>query len=194
MPQISIQEFQQVPLRVHSFLGDITVRDAWVVDLPRIRSGITLNDFLQTRSKRPFAVSPVARVLLKIRLLVGQLLGWDREPNPNSWEPFSKRLTSADRSESLALPGEREGPFLIVYRFENEQLLELANRTVHGAALSALIETPDAYRFYFGIYVRNIGRFTPLYMAMIDPFRRLIIYPSFLRSVRASWDHAFGTT
>lgn len=193
MPQISIQKFQQVPLRVHSFLGDIPLRDAWVVDLPRVRSGITLNDFLQTHSVRLFAVSPVTRVLLKIRLLGGQLLGWDREPNPNSWEPFSQRLTSADRTRSLVLPGEREGPFQIVYRFENEQLLELANRTVHGAALSALIESPDAYRFYFGIYVRNVGRFTPLYMAMIDPFRKLIIYPSFLRLVRAAWDHTFGT-
>jgi len=28
-----------------------------------------------------------------------------------------------------------------VYRFENEQLLEAINRTVHGAALSALVDT-----------------------------------------------------
>jgi hypothetical protein len=40
-----------------------------------------------------------------------------------------------------------------VYHFENEQLLEAINR----AALSTLVETADAYRFYFGVYVRNVG-------------------------------------
>jgi hypothetical protein len=194
MPQISTQEFQQVPLRVHSFLGDVPLHDAWAVDLPRMRSGITLSGFLQTPSARVFALSPLARALLKIRFLVGGVLGWDRDPSPHSWKPFSERLTIADRSQSLAPPGEKEGLFSIVYRFENEQLLELVNRTVHGAVLSALIETPNAYRFYFGIYVRSIGRFTPVYMAVIDPFRKSIVYPSILRSVRTAWEQAFGST
>jgi hypothetical protein len=30
-------------------------------------------------------------------------------------------------------------------------------------------------------------------MALIDPFRKLIVYPSLLRSVRARWNQAFGT-
>jgi hypothetical protein len=67
------------------------------------------------------------------------------------------------------------------------------NRTAHAAALSALVETANAYRFYFGVYVQSVGQFTPVYMALIDPFRKLIVYPSLLRSVRANWDQAFGT-
>jgi hypothetical protein len=194
MPQISPKEFEQVPLRVHSFLSDIPLHDAWVVELPRVRSGVTLNDFLETRSARLLRGSPQALLLFRIRVFVGRLLGWDREPNPNSWDAFRNRLTTADRSKSLALPGARDGFFQIVYRFENEQLLELANRTVHGAALSALVETRDAYRFYFGIYVRNISWFTPVYLAVIDPFRKLILFPSLLSSVRTAWDDAFGKT
>jgi hypothetical protein len=89
--------------------------------------------------------------------------------------------------------GAREGPFRLVYRFENEQLLELINRTAHAAALSVLVETPDAYRFYFGVYVRSVGRLTPVYMALIDPFRTWIVYPSLLRGVRAKWNTTFGT-
>jgi Protein of unknown function (DUF2867) len=81
----------------------------------------------------------------------------------------------------------------VVYRFENEQLVELINRTAHAAALSALVETATAYRFYLGIYVRSVSRFTPLYMALIDPFRKLIVYPSLLHSVCARWNQAFGT-
>jgi hypothetical protein len=80
----------------------------------------------------------------------------------------------------------------MVYRFENEQLLELINRTAHAAALSALVETAHAYRFYFGVYVRRVGRLTPVYMSLIDPFRRLIVYPSLLRSVRTTWNRTVG--
>ena len=70
----------------------------------------------------------------------------------------------------------------------------MINRTAHAAALSALVETANAYRFYFGVYVRSVSRFTPFYMGLIDPFRKLVVYPSLLRSVRASWARSVGTT
>jgi hypothetical protein len=193
MPQISTQEFERLPLRVHAFLAGVPLHDVWAVDLPRTRSGITLDEFLRTASTRLCKLSPVARALLNIRLFIGRLLGWDREPAATARETFATRLTTADRSKSLAPAGTREGLFRVVYRFENEQLLELINRTAHAAALSALVETADAYRFYFGVYVRSVGRFTPVYMALIDPFRKLIVYPSLLRTVRASWNQTFGT-
>lgn len=210
MPQISTQEFEQLPLRVHAFLAGVPLHDVWAIDLPRTRSGITLDEFLRTASARSqvgcdccahdrtrkgslLTRSPVVRTLLNIRFFVGRLLGWDREPASTAWETFTTRLTTADRSKSLVPAGTREGLFRVVYRFENEQLLELINRTAHAAALSALVETANAYRFYFGVYVQNVGRFTPVYMALVDPFRKLIVYPSLLRSVRAKWSKTFGT-
>ena len=210
MPQISTHEFERLPLRVHDFLAGVSLHDVWAVDLPRARSGITLNEFLRTASARSqvgcdccendrsrkgslLTRSPVVRTLLNIRFFAGRLLGWDREPASTAWETFTTRLTAADRSKSLAPAGVREGLFRVVYHFENEQLLELINRTAHAAALSALVETANAYRFYFGVYVQNVSRFTPVYMALVDPFRKLIVYPSLLRSVRASWNQAFGT-
>ncbi len=193
MSRISTQEFERLPLRVHDFLAGVPLHDVWAVDLPRTRSGITLDEFLRTASTRVCTLSPVVRALLNVRLFVGRLLGWDREPVACAWETFATRLTTADRSKSLTLAGTREGLFRIVYRFENEQLLEVINRTAHGAALSALVETASAYRFYFGVYVRSVGRFTPVYMALIDPFRKLVVYPSLLRTVRATWNQTFGT-
>ena len=68
-----------------------------------------------------------------------------------------------------------------------------AKRLTTVPALSALVETANTYRFYFGVYVCNVSRFTPIYMTLIDPFRKVIVYPSLLRSVRASWNEAFGT-
>ena len=192
MPQIPTQEFERLPLRVHDFLAGVRLHDVWAVDLPRMRSGITLDEFLRAAGALPFRPSPVVRALLNLRLFVGRLLGWDREVDAAVRETFAARLTTADLSRTRAPAGTREGLFRIVYRFENEQLLELVNRTAHAAALSALVETPNAYRFYFGVYVQSVGRLTPVYMALIDPFRKLIVYPSLLRSVRMTWNQTFG--
>lgn len=191
MSQVPTGELESLPLRVHAFLAGVPLHDAWAVELPRWRAGITLDEFLRATSSRVFRPSPIVRLLLAIRFGIGRLFGWDREQARSARDSFASRLTAADTSRSLVRPGSPRGLFHMVYRFENEELLELRNRTAHAGALSALIETADAYRFYFGVYVRPVGRFTPLYMAAIGPFRRLIIYPSLLRSVRASWDRAF---
>jgi hypothetical protein len=192
MPQISKQEFECLPLRVHDFLAGVPLHDVWAIDLPRVRSGITLDEFSRIASARLCTLPPVVRALLNIRLFVGRLLGWDHEPASSAVETFATRLTTADRSKSLVSAATREGLFRVVYRFENEQLLELINRTAHAAALSALVETANGYRFYFGVYVRSVSRFTPIYMALIDPFRKLVVYPSLLRTVRATWNKTFG--
>lgn len=193
MPRISPQEFGRVPLRVHAFLAGVPLHDVWVVDLPPVRPGITLDEFLRTSGTGPFVPSPVVRALLSIRFLVGKLLGWDPGPHATPRETFATRLTTSDVERSLTPAGRREGPFRVVYRFENEQLLELSNRTAHAAALSALVETASGYRFYFGVYVRSVSRLTPVYMAIIDPVRTWLVYPSLLRSVRTTWNRTFGS-
>lgn len=193
VPQVSKREFERLPLRVHDFLAGVALHDVWAVNLPRWRAGVTLDEFLRAASNRPFTPSTVVRMLINIRLSIGRLFGWDGEPAASTRESFATRLTAADHSRSLVPPGTKEGLFRVVYRFENEQLLEVINRTAHAAALSALVETASAYRFYFGVYVRSVGRFTPLYMALIDPFRKLVVYPSLLRSIRANWNQRFGS-
>ncbi len=194
MPQVAKEEFERLPLRVHDFLAGVPLHDVWAIDLPRTRPGITLDDFLRRVGPRQFALSPGARTLLNIRLFVGRVLGWDREPGATEWGSFARRLTSEDRSKSLVPSGTREGLFRVVYRFDNEQLLEIINRTAHAAALSALVESGDTYRFYFGVYVLSVGRFTPVYMTLIDPFRKLVVYPSLLRTISETWKQAFGTS
>ena len=192
MPQVSIQEFERLPLRVHTFLAGVPVHDVWFVDLPRWRAGVTLDDFLRTASNCLFTPSSLVRMLLGIRFFVGRFFDWDCEPSATAAKSFATRLTDTDCSRSLAAAGTRDGFFRVVYRFENEQLVELINRTVHAAALSTLVETATVYRFYLGVYVRSVSRFTPFYMVLIDPFRKMIVYPSLLRSVRAQWRQAFG--
>jgi hypothetical protein len=190
LPQISSDEFERLPLRVHGFLAGVPLHDVWAVELPRSRGGITLADFLRAAKGRLFAPSPPVRALVSLRFFLGRLFRLDQAPSQaGRAATFADRLTPADRERSLAPAGERDGAFRVVYRFENEQLVEIVNKTAHAAALSALVETPSSYRFYFAVYVRSVGKLTPLYMALIAPFRKLIVYPSLLRSVRATWDH-----
>ena len=37
------------------------------------------------------------------------------------------------------------------------------------------------------VYVKPVGWLTPLYMALIDPFRRWIVYPALIRRTQAAW-------
>jgi Protein of unknown function (DUF2867) len=192
MPQISKREFERLPLRAHQFLAGVPLHDAWVVDLPSPRAGITLDEFLRAANEEIYTPTPVVRRLVNLRLLIGRLFGWDCPASSTQAKPtFADRLTDDDRARSLARAGVRERPdglFRVVYRFENEKLVELTNQTVHAAALSALVKTANGYRFYFAVYVSSIGWLTPFYMTAIDPFRKLIVYPSLLHSVRANWD------
>src|SRR5271155_251684 len=189
MPQISPAEFYATPLRVHTFLADVPLHDVWAVDLPTYRDGVTLSEFLRRASQgRINKLPPVARALFRLRLFLGRIFRLEVEPKDALAASFGSRLTPEDRARSFVVSGTPEGMFRVVYRFENEQLLEIQNRTVHVAALSALVEKADSYRFYFAVYVRQRTWITPLYMGLIDPFRKWIIYPAMLKKIRATWE------
>ena len=196
MPQISPTEFYALPLRVHTFLADVPLHDVWAVDLPTHRDGVTLWEFLRRASRDGFDAAdaeinrlpPVARALIRLRLFLGRICRLEAEPKDALAASFGSRLTAEDHARSFVVSGTPEGLFRVVYRFENEQLLEIQNRTVHAAALSALAERADSYRFYFAVYVRQSTWITPFYMGLIDPFRKWIIYPAMLKKIRAIWD------
>jgi hypothetical protein len=74
-----------------------------------------------------------------------------------------------------------------VYRFDNEVLLEVVNATVHAFSAQALTRAFGGYRLYWAIYVKPVGWITRIYMALIDPFRRWIVYPQLLSRTRTDW-------
>ena len=190
MPQISPAEFRALPLRVHGFLSDVPLHDVWAVDLPpKCQNHVDLAEFLERSGHggiNKLGLAP--RALFELRLLLGRIFRLEAEPLDARTASFENRLTAEDRSHSLVEPGTPEGLFRVIYRFENEQLLEIQNRTVHAAALSALFEKGVGYRFYFAVYLRQTTWVTPLYMRVIDPFRKWIVYPAMLNTVRAAWD------
>lgn len=58
---------------------------------------------------------------------------------------------------------------------------EIINRTVHCFWLLAAEPAEDGYATWFAAYVRKRNWFTPIYMAMISPLLKRVIYPAMLR-------------
>ena len=194
MKPIPPQEYLAQPLRVHSFLSGVPLHDVWAVDLPCAQKGITLQEFFRRTSGKgtPRQISWPARALFGLRIFLGRIFGWDKKEHGAGQPSFAERLSEEDGKRSEVPAGTVEGFFRVVYSFENEALRETANSTVHAAVLQALVPKALGYRFYFGVYVRKVSWFTPVYMALIGPFRRWVVYPAIFRQFAQSWDGAFG--
>ena len=87
----------------------------------------------------------------------------------------------------MAPPGSADGPFTVLYVHPEEAVSEIRNVTVHAFSALALESTATGHRLYWAIYVAPGGRLTALYMAVIAPFRRWLLYPAVLRHVHRAW-------
>jgi hypothetical protein len=169
-------------------LTDVPLHDVWAVDLAGgepCRSIVDLRSLLSAVNLR--ATNPAVKLLFGLRAWLGRLFDWDREPPRASDQSFLHRLSTADRESSLVVPGTREGPFRVLFVSPRESIAEIQNSTVHAFSVFALLERSSAYRLYWAIYVQPVGRITGWYMRLIDPFRRVIIYPAVLRHIRVAW-------
>jgi hypothetical protein len=188
--RIAPEEFLALDLEAHALLGDVPLRDVTVVDLPGGGSGRTVADarrLLHGTMERP--PLPV-RALFDLRRLLGRIFGWDGK-TPASAPSFASRLTGDQCARSLQPAGSMDGPFRLVYDFPRESVGEIRNATVHAFACMTLQPKADGYRFYLAVYVANVSPLTPLYMAMIEPFRRVFVYPAMMNSLRAAWIAAY---
>jgi hypothetical protein len=189
------EAWERIELRAHALLADVPLHDVWTIDLPGGGPGRTIADLRALLSaERLGAVNPAVRFLFALRGWLGRIFGWDHEPSRASRESFLHRLSAADRERSLVPPGTADGPFRILFASERESISEIQNATVHAFSVFALLEEPPGYRFHWAIYVRPVGRFSAWYMRLIDPFRRLVIYPAVLRHVRKAWARSLADT
>ncbi len=192
--RVPAEEFRALDLEVHSFLADVALRDVSAIDLPDGGPNRTISDVraLLFRDGALTETVPL-RLLFSLRLLLGRLFGWDRRVHEHAEYPTVKKLSDDQRNRSLAEPGIADGPFQLLYLFPKEVLGEVRNATVHAFSCMAIQRTASGYRFYWAIYVQNVSRFTPVYMALIEPFRRFVVYPAILRRLRACWVAAYSS-
>jgi len=186
-------EYERLALRAHSLLADVPLHDVWAVDLPDGGPGRTVLDLQAVISAEKLrAVTPSVRFLFRLRAWLGRIFRWDRERLRPPRDSFLPRLSAAERESSLIAPGTRDGSRWILFVSQRESISELQNATVHAFSVIAMTERPGGYRAYWAIYVRPVGRITAWYFRLIDPFRRLLIYPTVLREVRVAWARAHG--
>jgi hypothetical protein len=186
------EEFRSLSLEVHGILSDVPLHDVTAVDLPGGGVGRTISDVRSLIARENLrAANPIVRSLFALRARLGRLFGWDSARPTHPETSSIDRLSSDITCRSALPPGAPDGPFRVLYVLERESLAEVRNATVHAFLASVLTETPVGYRLYWAVYVRPVSRLTPLYMALIEPFRRYIVYPAIFRRIRRAWEERY---
>jgi cyclase len=184
----SPEDFLALDLRAHVLLEDVPLQDVWVFHLPDGGHGRTVQDVRSTLNEEaaPEGIALVQGLYL-LRRLLGGLFRWDAGACDHTDASYIHRLTDADRARSLIEPGSCRGSFRTVYDFGDEALTEATNNLVHSFSVTALVPEQDGYRLYMAIYVKKIGSATPVYMTLVNPLRRLFIYPDLVNRVEQGW-------
>jgi hypothetical protein len=180
--------FRRRDLRAHELLSEVPLHDVWMVELPGGGPDRTLADARVFMSaEKLMSLNPVVRGLFQLRAWLGRSFRWDSATRTLGAQSFVHRLSDEDRKQSLIEPGSPDGPFTVVYVRPFEAVSEIRNATVHAFSVLAFEPCSGGYRLLWAIYVAPVSRLTALYMALIDPFRRVLIYPAVLRHVHRSW-------
>jgi hypothetical protein len=178
------EEFLALPLEAHALLREVPLKDVSAIDLPGGGSERTIGDVLKLMSAARKEQPTSVRALVGFRRYLGKVFGWDGEATTPS---YASRLSDEQRARSLSPLGSPAGPLSLLYEFPHEMVGEIENATVHAFSCMTLVPTPSGYRFYMAVYVQNTSRWTPVYMAAIEPFRRFLVYPALLSGIRDGW-------
>ena len=184
-------EYRTLPLRAHELLRDVPLYDVSIVDLPGGGNGRSVRDIRALEAMAP--PSRIAKVLYAVRRVLGRMFRLDDAPM-RAEDSLVAQLSERDRQASDVVPGAPDGAFRTLYRFPNESLSEIRNRTVQGYLCVALSRTEHGYRLYLAVYVLPVSWMTRPYLLLIEPFRRYLLYPAMLRRLRRAWIAAYGGT
>lgn len=191
------------PWRIREIAPDFILEDVWALPTPGGADDFPELLKLMAASDPAGSNSLPTRVLWRIRDRLGKLfdLGGISEPAGGDSGDTTGKLPIPGTSEtSLAerLPDDLRGtaagmkfgslPFVPLYRTEDEFAAELSNRTVHAVMHLAWADQGNGlYQGQMAVYVKPRGAFGKGYMALIKPFRHLIVYPALTRQTERAW-------
>ncbi len=186
---LSPTAFEARPLRVHTLLSDVPLHDAWEMTLRGGGADRSVEDVL-SRLSGGFSEPPNAAVagLFAARALLGLVFSLDDGECSDPARSYVHRLSEDDRTRSRREPEENG----VLYVFEREALLELVNCTVHAFIVGFVEPGDGGQRLIVGVYVKENRDITPYYMTLIDPFRRLIVYPVIIDHMERYWAKTEG--
>jgi hypothetical protein len=191
------------PWRIREIVPDFTLEDVWA--LPAQGGAEDFEDLLElmASSDPANADSLPTRALWRLRDRLGRWLDLGRISTPDA-APGELPIPGRDET-SLAsrLADDLRGtvadvdfaslPFVPLYRTDVEFAAEVSNQTVHGVMHLAWVEQgEDRYQAQMAVYIKPRGLFGKGYMALIKPFRYLIVYPALTRQTERMWNSRAG--
>ena len=187
--RLTISEHTRRPWRIHELAPDFRVEDVWAFRTPGAGPGDFPVMLAALRAQAGRADSTVVRFLFDVRWKLGALLGWE-DPGQGLGgrvESLRDRLPPDLRQDGAGAPV-RSTPFTTVYELPDESATELANGTVHAICHLGWVPTDEGdYQLRMAALVKPNGLQGRLYMAAIQPFRHLIVYPALTRRWESAW-------
>jgi hypothetical protein len=189
MAKLPNSEQTSRPWRIHDLVQDFRLLDVWALptpggpdDFPRLVEIFASADTAESPSR-------ASRALWAIRWKLGEIFGWDEveASEPADRQMLRDRLPD-DLRGAPSGPVFKSLPFKSVYLLDDEWAAELANKTVHGVIHLAWVPDGEGgYRGQMSVYVKPNGLFGKAYLAAIQPFRHLVVYPPMLRELERRW-------
>jgi hypothetical protein len=188
--------FKRIPLKAHEFLKKIPLHSLDFVELKGGRKRMLMDEIYhisKLNQFEDFKAGFVTDTLFRFRTFLGKILGWDEVAELKEKTSWITKITAEEQAKSLIPTGTTESISTILYCFKNEILFEIVNRTVHCFWVMATVEKSDGYELYLAVYVRKLNWRTPIYMTLISPLLKWIIYPAMKKSIVENWGKAFAT-
>lgn len=187
MPRVDPTEYESLPLQVFQLVQGFSLHDVWLVELADAPD-CTLQDLRGLMTPESFrSLNPVVRSLFFLRSVFGRVFRLDSMPSDESAPDLIERVPAPLADASLVPPGSPEGPFRVLYLLPTEAAYQAVNATVHAILSVALVRSESGYRFFWATYVKPVGRITSVYMRIIDPFRRIVVYPGLESWLKRVW-------
>jgi Protein of unknown function (DUF2867) len=195
--RIPNSEHERGNWRIHEIVPDFKLEDVWALPAEGGLDGFSELLDLTFSFNPAEADSRAASFLWNLRDRLGAWFDLGRIAAPAEEEGLPIPGTD-ERSLAGRLPEDLRGtaadldfgllPFVPLYRTENEAAAEISNRTVHGVAhLAWAYRGEGLYGGQMAVYVKPRGLFGHAYMALIKPFRYLIVYPALMRQFERTW-------
>lgn len=186
-------EHQAHPWVIARIAPDFELIDAWALPAQGGRDDFAALLEIMASLDGAKAESAVTRALFRVRYQLGAWFRWDdaarQLPIPGCVETtLSQRLPEDLRGSATGLELSTAS-FTPLYRAGDEWAAEMSNGTVHAVLHLAWVDQGEGrYCGQMGVYVKPRGRPGATYMALIRPFRHLVVYPALMRQIGRAWE------
>ena len=183
--RVGTSEHTSRPWRIHEIASGFRVEDVWRLpgtggadDFRALIDALSTFNPLQSRSL-------VVRNLFAVRQWLGQALGWDDARTGN---PPASLLDKVPAELPGAGADLHPLPFRQLYRTDDEWAAESANGTMHGILHLGRVPAGEGrFLAQLAVIVQPNGLLGEAYMALIKPFRYLLVYPRLLNGGELPW-------